>query len=140
MTQTLISQLAQFKGKKVTLKGWVYNFRSSGGICFLQLRDGSGFIQGVVDKSKVKPTVWQICEKMTMESSVEVSGQVTEHPKQKDVYELQVEDLKIYQVAQKYPIAKKEHGPDFLLDNRHLWLRSKRQWAIQRVRNTIINA
>ncbi|MFA5076317.1 MAG: asparagine--tRNA ligase [Patescibacteria group bacterium] len=140
MTQTLISQLAQSKEQSVALKGWVCNLRSSGGIYFLQLRDGSGFIQCVVDKSKVKPAVWQACEKMTMESSIEVSGQVTEHPKQKGVYELQVSDLVMIHLAAEYPIAKKDHGPDFLLDNRHLWLRSKRQWAVQRVRNTIINA
>jgi len=106
----------------------------------LQLRDGSGFVQAIVDKTKVSGAIWAECEKITMETSAEISGTVTEHPKQPGVFELQAEDLKIIQIAEEYPIAKKEHGPDFLLDNRHLWLRSKKQWAIQRIRNTIIKA
>jgi asparaginyl-tRNA synthetase len=140
MNQTLISQLAGKVGQVVTLAGWVYNFRSSGGIYFLQLRDGSGFIQCVVEKNQVGEQVWQACEKITLESSVAVTGKVTEHPKKPGVYELQVTGLKIYQIAEEYPIAKKDHGPDFLLDNRHLWLRSSRQWAIQRIRVQIIEA
>lgn len=140
MTQTLISQLGQNKGKTVTLKGWIFNFRSSGSICFLQLRDGSGFVQCVVEKQKAGDEVWRKCEEITIESSVEVTGEVTEHPKQPGVFELQVSGLKIIQVSEDYPISKKEHGPDFLLDNRHLWLRSKKQWAIQRVRDRIIVA
>ncbi|MFA6993377.1 MAG: asparagine--tRNA ligase [Patescibacteria group bacterium] len=140
MSLSLISQLAAKAGESVTLGGWVYNFRSSGGLYFLQLRDGSGFIQAVVDKEKVSSEVWSACEKITIESSVEVTGQVTEHPKKPGVFELQVSGLKIVQIAEEYPIGKKEHGPDFLLDNRHLWLRSGRQWAIQRVRDAIITA
>ncbi|MFA5358836.1 MAG: asparagine--tRNA ligase [Patescibacteria group bacterium] len=136
----LISELKGKVGEQVTLGGWVYNFRSSGAIYFLQLRDGSGFIQCIVEKAKVAEKIWQDCEKITLESSVQVFGQVSEHPKKPGVYELQVTDLKIVQIAAEYPIGKKEHGPDFLLDNRHLWLRSGKQWAIQRVRNTIINA
>lgn len=138
--ENLIKNISEYKDKEVTLKGWVFNFRSSGSIAFLQLRDGTGFIQCVVEKEKVKEGVWQIIEKMTIESSVEIIGDVSEHPKKPGVFELQVKDLKLIQLADEYPISKKEHGPDFLLDNRHLWLRSKKQWAIQRIRNTIINA
>lgn len=127
-------------GETVEIKGWVYNLRSSGGLFFLQLRDGSGFVQAVVNKKDVSDAVWQNCEKLTLESSVEIKGKVTEHPRQKGVFELQVGDLSIINLAEEYPIGKKEHGPDFLLDQRHLWLRVPSQWAIQRVRNTVINA
>lgn len=136
----LIAKISQKLGKEATIRGWVYNFRSSGSISFLQIRDGSGFIQAVVDKKSVSEEIWKICEAMTVETSVEISGKVTKHPKQENVFELQVNDLKVIQLAEEYPIGKKDHGPDFLLDNRHLWLRSSKQWAIQRVRNTIINS
>lgn len=138
--QILISHIREYKGQTVTLKGWVSNFRSSGSLMFLQLRDGSGFIQAIISKGDINSEIWEHAQTITLESSIEVSGNVTQHPKKEDVFELQVESLNIIQVADEYPIAKKEHGPDFLMDNRHLWLRSKKQWAIQRVRNTIINA
>ncbi len=134
-----ISDIARHVGDTVTIKGWVYNLRSSGKITFLQLRDGSGFIQGIVHEPEVSEKVWEDAHRLTMESSVVVTGKVAKHPK-KEEFELQVSDLAPVQVAEEYPISKKEHGPDFLLDNRHLWLRSKKQWAIQRVRNTVINA
>ncbi len=139
MTKIFISQAAKYVGQSVQIQGWVYNFRSSGSIYFLQIRDGSGFIQAIVSKSAVSGKVWHNCEKITLETSVELEGTITKHPK-KEEYELQVSDLKIVQIAEEYPISKKEHGPDFLLDNRHLWLRSPKQWAIQRVRNTVISA
>lgn len=126
--------------QSVEIKGWVYNFRSSGSIYFLQLRDGSGFVQAVVSKKEVSDQTWRACETLTLESSVIIKGLVTEHPKHKGVFELQVADLEVVQKAEEYPIGKKEHGPDFLLDLRHLWLRSPKQWAIQRVRNAIIKA
>ncbi|OGQ21344.1 MAG: asparagine--tRNA ligase [Deltaproteobacteria bacterium RIFCSPLOWO2_02_FULL_44_10] len=135
----LITHLSQHVGKTVTIKGWVYNFRSSGKITFLQLRDGSGFTQGIVVQKEVPEKIWTDANRLTLESSVIVSGEVTKHPK-KEEYEVQVRDLKIVHIAEEYPIGKKEHGPDFLLDQRHLWLRSPKQWAIQRVRNTIIYA
>lgn len=140
MNSTLISEIAKLVGQTVTLRGWVYNLRSSGSIYFLEIRDGSGFVQGIVSKSEVSPMIWENCQKLTIESSAVMSGVVSAHPKLKDVYELQVRDLQIIQIAEEYPISKKEHGLDFLLDQRHLWLRSPRQWAIQRVRNTVINA
>jgi len=116
----------------------VFNFRSSGSIYFLQIRDGSGYIQAIVSKDVVSSKIWDLCAKITQETSVILEGEITKHPK-KEEYELQVKELEIVQVAEEYPISKKEHGPDFLLDNRHLWLRSKKQWAIQKVRNTVIN-
>lgn len=136
----LIKDISQHVGQEVEIKGWLYNKRSSGSIAFLELRDGSGFVQAVVVKSEVDNTVWQNAEKLNQESSLIVRGKVGKHPKQEDVYELQILDIKIVQIAEEYPISKKEHGPDFLLDNRHLWLRSKKQWAIQRVRDVVITA
>jgi len=139
MQMISLKDISQFFGQEVAVRGWIYNFRSSGSIFFLQVRDGSNFVQAVVSKNAVAPEVWDECQKITIETSAEIFGQVSKHPK-KDEYELQVKNLKIIQVAKEYPIGKKEHGPEFLLDNRHLWLRSAKQWAIQRVRNTIINA
>jgi len=139
MTKITISRVAEFKDQEAQIQGWVYNFRSSGSICFLQVRDGSGFIQAIVSKDEVSDQVWQTAEKITQESSVELVGKITKHPK-KDEYELQVFGLKVIQLAEEYPISNKEHGPEFLLDNRHLWLRSSKQWAIQRIRNTVINS
>ncbi len=136
----LIKDLAQHVGEEVTIKGWLYNKRSSGPISFLELRDGFGFVQGVAVQKGLSAEVWQACEEVTQESSIEVTGEVTKHPKKENVFELQIKDFKILQKAIDYPIAHKEHGPDFLMDNRHLWLRSKRQWAIMRVRDAIIMA
>ncbi len=138
MTKITITRVAEFIGSEAQIQGWVYNLRSSGSICFLQVRDGSGFIQAIVNKSSVSAEVWQRAEQATIESSVVLTGQISKHPK-KEEYELQVSDIKLVQVAEEYPIGKKEHGPDFLLDMRHLWLRAPSQWAIQRVRNTVIN-
>jgi asparaginyl-tRNA synthetase len=135
-----LKNIADFKDQEVTIKGWVYNLRSSGRIAFLQIRDGGGFIQVIIEKSGVSEDVWEQTKKITLESSVVVTGKVTPHPKQSDVFELQVSNLETIQLADEYPIGKKEHGPEFLLDKRHLWLRSNKQWAIQRVRNTVINA
>ena len=135
-----IKDLVNYVDKEVVVKGWVYNKRSSGSIAFLQLRDGSGWLQGVVVKKEVSEDVWQKVEEVTQESSVEVNGVVTKHPKKENVFELQVKNLKIIQLSHEYPIAKKEHGPDFLMEHRHLWLRSKKQWAILRIRDSVIMA
>ena len=139
MKKITILKAADFVDQEVQIKGWVYNFRSSGSIYFLQIRDGLGFIQAIVNKNEVGGKTWDEVQKLTQESSVELEGKISKHPK-KDEYELQVSDVKIVQVSEEYPISNKEHGPDFLLDNRHLWLRSTKQWAIQRVRNTVINS
>jgi len=137
---TQIKDISNHIDKEIATKGWMYNKRSSGSIAFLQLRDGSGFVQGVVVKKDVSDEIWQKVEEATQESSVEVSGVVTKHPKKENVFELQVKDFKILQLAQEYPIAKKEHGPDFLMEHRHLWLRSKKQWAILHIRDAVIIA
>nr|HRX00012.1 asparagine--tRNA ligase [Cyclobacteriaceae bacterium] len=141
MAETVfIKDLKHHVGKTVKIQGWMFNKRGSKGIFFLQIRDGSGSVQGVVfDKSEESET-YKAADKLTMESSVKVTGEVTAHPKHDDVFELQVTDIEIVQLVEgDYPISKKEHGTDFLLENRHLWLRSTRQRAIQVVRNTIIN-
>jgi asparaginyl-tRNA synthetase len=136
-----IKEAESFVGKEVTIKGWVYNKRSSGSITFLQIRDGTGFIQGVVVRGEVKDEVFQKAKEVTLESSVIVKGILREEKRAPGGYELTVNNVEIINlVGEEYPIGKKEHGPDFLLTHRHLWLRSRRQWAIQRIRNIIINA
>lgn len=136
-----INRIDHYVDKEVSIRGWMYNKRGSGKIYFLQLRDGTGMIQGIVEESSVSKEIFSKAEELTMESSLTVTGTVSKHPKHDDVFELQVSDITIHHLNDdEYPISKKEHGPDFLLNNRHLWLRSKKQWAIQRVRNTIINA
>jgi len=138
---TTIADMANQVGKEITIRGWMYNKRGNGKLYFLQLRDGSGTTQGVVVAADVDPKTTENAEALTAESSVKVTGTVNKHPKQEGVYELQVKSIEIVQlVKEEYPISKKDHGIDFLLDHRHLWLRSSRQWAIQRIRNTIINA
>ncbi len=133
----LIKDLGNHVDQEVTIRGWMFNKRGSGKIAFLQLRDGSGMTQGVVTEPELLETV----EKMTMETSCKITGTVSQHPKKDDVFELQVTGVEIVHIPEEeYPISKKEHGPDFLLDHRHLWLRSKRQWAIQRVRDCVIAA
>jgi len=135
-----IDQIAEYEGKEVTLKGWLYNIRSSGKLMFPEFRDGTGVIQGVVSKKGVPEKVWSDFEKLTQESSVIVTGTVTKHPKKENVYELQVSNLEIVSIAEQYPITPKDHGVDFLMDRRHLWIRSPRQVAILRVRNEIIQS
>src|SRR3989339_1124829 len=139
MEKILITNIAKYVGEEVELDGWVANFRSSGKIAFWQIRDGSGFCQAILDVKSLPENVWKESEKVTLESSVKIIGIVAKHPK-KEEYELQVKDFSFYQIAKEYPISKKDHGPDFLLDNRHLWLRSSHQWAIQRISNTLILA
>ena len=135
-----IKDLQNHVGEVVTIQGWMYNKRSSGKLFFLELRDGSGTIQGIVFKPNASEELWETADKLTMESSVKVSGEITAHPKHEGVFELQVKELEIVNLSNEdYPIAKKEHGVDFLLENRHLWLRSPKQRAIQVIRNTIIN-
>jgi len=135
----LIADLHNHVGEEVTIKGWAFNTRSSGKIAFVQFRDGTGLTQVIFEKKNCPEHVWSDIDKLTIESSITCKGTVSKHPK-KEEYELHGADLQIIQISEEYPIGKKEHGPDFLLDLRHLWLRSKRQWAIQKVRNTVINA
>lgn len=136
----LISRFSEHVGEVVRVQGWAYNVRSSGSIAFLQLRDGSGFTQAIITKTGVDAASWEAASTATIESSVSVIGTIAAHPKREGEYELHAQTVQVIQKAEEYPIGKKEHGPDFLLDNRHLWLRAPSQWAIQRVRNAIIYA
>ncbi|MDX1585622.1 MAG: asparagine--tRNA ligase [Balneolaceae bacterium] len=135
-----ISNLSDHEDKEVTLKGWVYNYRSSKNLYFLELRDGSGICQCVVSKDDVNEETWEAADSLRQESSLEVTGKVVEDERSIGGYELQVSEIKVYQVAEDYPITPKEHGVEFLMENRHLWLRSQKQWAAMRVRNEIIYA
>lgn len=138
--KVFIKDLKNHVGETVTLNCWMYNKRGSKGLFFLQLRDGSGIIQGIVYEPNVEKSVFETAEKLTFESSVKITGEITAHPKHENVFEIQIKNIEIIQLANEdYPISKKEHGPDFLLENRHLWLRSNKQAAIQKIRNTIIN-
>lgn len=134
---TTISKIADSLDQQITLKGWLANKRSSGSIAFLEIRDGSGFIQAVVSKKQVDEATWNNAEQITQESSLVISGTPTKHPKLENVYELQVSKIELVHKAEEYPISKKEHGPDFLLENRHLWLRSSSQWAVLRIRHFV---
>src|SRR2546426_11377395 len=139
MTRYYIDKIQNYVGQEVTIKGWLYNGRTSGKILFLQVRDGTGIIQGVISQKEVTPKVWEDANKLTQESSIIVTGVVSKHPK-RDEYELVVKDLQIVQIAEPYPITPKEHGIEFLTDHRHLWLRSPRQVSILRIREEIIKA
>ena len=140
MTHTYIKELSKHEGQEVVLKGWLSQKRDSKGLAFLVMRDGTGFVQCVVDTNIVGEDVFETAKKMTQESSFSISGLVRKDEKQFGGYEIQVKALCLYSLSQDFPITPKEHGVEFLMDNRHLWLRSKRQWAIMRVRNSIIFA
>jgi asparaginyl-tRNA synthetase len=135
-----VSQLKDFEGKQAELRGWVSNRRDSKGLVFLVLRDGSGFAQCVVSEEKVGTDLFESAKRLGLESAVILTGDVVKDERQVGGYEVQVTALQVLQNAVDYPISKKEHGVDFLIENRHLWLRSSRQWAIMRVRNRIIFA
>ncbi len=140
MTTVLIKDIGQHNGKQVTLKGWLYNRRSSGKIQFLIIRDGTGFIQAVLVQSEVSSQDWELATGLTQESSVEITGMVKEDTRSPLGYELAVETFAVIHSAEEYPISLKEHGVDFLLDHRHLWLRTPRQAAIMHIRNSVIKA
>jgi asparaginyl-tRNA synthetase len=137
MRDAEIRELPKLVGQQVRVSGWLYNARSSGKLRFLVVRDGSGYLQAVVFKPQVPDHVWMDAETVTQESSLQVVGKLKEDARAPGGVELQVEDLAIVQLCPEYPISPKEHGPDFLLNNRHLWLRSKRQHAIMRVRDEL---
>ena len=138
--QTYINELAKHVGEEVTLKGWLYNMRSSGKLMFPQLRDGTGIVQCVVVKSSIAPEVWDALKPLGQESSLVVHGRVREDARAPGGFELDVINAEVLQAAHDYPITPKEHGTEFLLDHRHLWLRSRKQHAILKVRATVIRA
>ena len=135
-----IEHISQYAEKEVTLFGWLYNARHSGKLWFLLIRDGTGIIQGVVSLKDVGEEIFSRCEQLTQESAVAVSGTVRADQRAPGGYELLVKNLEIISLAKDYPITPKEHGDAFLMDHRHLWLRSSRQHAILRVRHAIIKA
>ncbi len=135
-----VRDVGKYVDQDVTLRGWLYNKRSSGKLRFLLLRDGTETIQCVVFKGSVTEKVFDDATALTQESSFEVTGTVSRDERSPLGFEIQVKELTIHQVADEYPIALKEHGTDFLMDNRHLWIRSSRQHAILRVRHEIIRA
>jgi asparaginyl-tRNA synthetase len=140
LTAVLIKNLGKHLNQQITVKGWLYNQRSSGKIAFLILRDGSGLMQCVVAKNDVGEALFGEAKKLTQESSLEVTGIVKEEERAVGGYEMQVSDIKIVNVAEEYPITHKEHGVDFLMDRRHLWIRTPKQMAILRVRSEIEHA
>lgn len=135
-----VERIGEYEGREVTIEGWLYNKRSSGKIHFLMIRDGTGVIQCVVSKQDVSEEVFEIAGRPTQESSLIVTGRVRRDPRSPIGYELTVSDIRIVHIAEGYPIAKKDHEIAFLMDNRHLWLRSSQQHAILKVRHEIIRA
>ena len=140
---TTIAEIGKHEGQTVTIRGWLYNLRESGKLLFPQFRDGSGIIQGVVPKNAVPPEVFDAIKTLTQESSVIVEGKVRADKRAHGGYELDVANVQVVQRVPEstpYPITPKEHGTDFLMEHRHLWVRSQRQAAILRVRAEIIKA
>ena len=138
--QTYIEDLGKHIGEEVTLKGWLYNMRSSGKLMFPQLRDGTGIVQCVVVKNAIAPEVWNALKPLGQESSLVVHGRVREDARAPGGCEIDVINADVVQAAHDFPITPKEHGTEFLLDHRHLWLRSRKQHAILKVRATVIRA
>lgn len=135
-----IEDIAAHEGEEVTIKGWLYNSTDKGRLQFLLVRDGTGIIQGVLFEKDVAPGVFEAAKTVTQESSLIVTGTVRADRRAPGGYELSVKDLQIVQLAEEYPITLKEHGVGFLMEHRHLWLRSSRQHAVLRVRAEIIKA
>jgi len=137
---TTIDQVGRFEGQDVSLSGWVYNKRSSGKIRFVLMRDGTGTIQCVFVKSEVSEQAFELADSVTQESSVRVTGTVRADKRAPSGFELTASNLELIQLAEPYPITPKEHGVEFLMANRHLWLRSARQHAILRIRSVMVKA
>lgn len=137
---TRVAALPDHVGQTVTVNGWLYNQRGSKGLRFLELRDGSGLVQVVVNQEKVDEASWAAAESLTQESAFRVVGEVRADERQTGGVEVQAASVEVLALAEPYPITPKDHGVEFLMDRRHLWLRSQRQWAAMRVRNRIITA
>lgn len=140
LIKTTISEVHKYVDQEVKIGAWIANKRSSGKIAFLQLRDGSGFIQGVVVKADVSEDMFKSAKSVTQESSVYVTGKVQKDERSPLGFELLVTGLEVIHESTDYPITPKEHGTEFLMDHRHLWLRSRRQHAVMKIRNEIIRA
>ena len=135
-----IKNLKDFIGKEVQVNGWVYNIRSIGKIWFVIVRDGTGYVQCVVSKNDVSENIFSLENTLTQESSLKIKGTVQADNRSDSGVEILVTDIDVVHVSEEYPIALKEHGVSFLMDNRHLWLRSKKQFAIMKVRQNIIKS
>jgi asparaginyl-tRNA synthetase len=133
-----IAEVYKYVDQEVKLGAWVANKRSSGKIAFLQLRDGTGFIQAVIVKADVSEDLFQKAKSLTQESSLYVTGIVQKDERSPLGYELLVKEIEVIHHSVDYPITPKEHGTEFLMDHRHLWLRSRRQHAVMKIRNEII--
>lgn len=140
MEHVYLKHIGEHVGKEVEIRGWLYNKRSSGKIQFLIIRDGTDMIQGVLVKSEVSEEIFAAAKTLTQESSLVVRGVVREEPRSLSGYELSITDLEIIQIAEDYPITPKEHGVEYLMDRRHLWLRSQKQHAIMLIRDELIKA
>jgi len=135
-----ISQAAQYLGQEVTISGWVYNKTGKGKLHFIMVRDGTGVIQVVIFKGNVTEEAFEKCAALTQESSIRITGVISEDLRAKGGHELQAKEVEVLNIAPEYPISPKEHGIEFLMDNRHLWLRSSKQHAILKIRHEIIKA
>src|SRR6266480_3226098 len=138
--RTFINELSEHVGQEVTIKGWLYNLRSSGKILFPQLRDGTGVVQCVALKNSVAPEVWDALKGLGQESALAIRGTVREDSRAPGGYEIDLLDAEVFTAVHDYPITPKEHGTEFLMDHRHLWLRSRRQHAVLKVRHTVVRA
>src|ERR671913_1895271 len=137
---TYINQLSKHAGAEVVLKGWLYKMRSSGKLLFPQLRDGTGIVQCVVLKNAISPELWEQLKGLGQESALVIKGKVRADSRAPGGYEIDVVDAEVLQEVHDYPITPKEHGTEFLMDHRHLWLRSRRQHAVLKVRHTVVKA
>ncbi len=138
-----IEDIANHVGEEVTIQGWLYSRTGKGKLVFLQVRDGSGIVQAVVFRPNVPPEVFEAADHLSQESSLVVTGSVRQEGRAPGIpggYELDVRDLRVIQQAADYPITPKEHGIEFLMDHRHLWIRSRKQWALLRIRATVMRA
>src|SRR6266704_784511 len=140
MHTTTIRTIGAHDGQEVRVRGWLYNKREKGKLAFLIVRDGTGYLQAVAFQPEVPPGVFEACQKITQESSLEIEGTVRKDDRAPGGYEMKLASITVHQLAHDYPITPKEHGTDFLMDHRHLWLRSSRQQAILRVRAEIVAA
>lgn len=140
MPSVYVENVGAHEGAEVKIRGWIYNKRSSGKLQFILLRDGTGIIQCVAFKGNFTPEQFDALDKATQESSIEMTGKVRKDARAPGGYELDATGFKIYQVSENYPITPKEHGTAFLMENRHLWLRSSRQHAIIKIRHEVIKA
>jgi asparaginyl-tRNA synthetase len=140
MQRATIGTIHEFEGQEVELCGWQFNRRGSKKICFMQVRDGSGFMQCVLARDAIDEELFDQVRKLPLESSVKVRGLVVADERSKRGFELQVTGVEVVHVAEEYPLGKKDHGPEFLMNHRHLWLRSRRQHVVLRVRHTVVKA